>query len=154
MFLSYTAWTNCISNLWKEILSLLKEFSKESLVIMLSPEVSTFLPPHTWKKHEHGSNILQVCNSQQFNKLNEVVESVKIFLPDSLHPPDVLKEFLLHDKDYYLIDQIKSIECCSTENFIRSFICEGSLFLQTVYGKLIWIHTLGSFEIIWYPWPK
>ena len=114
-----------------------KEFSKESLVIMLSPEVSTFLPPHTWKKHEHGSNILQVCNSQQFNKLNEVIESVKIFLPESLHPPDVLKEFLLHDKDYYLIDQIKSIECCSTENFIRSFICEGSLFLQTVYGKLI-----------------
>lgn len=102
---------------------------------MLSPEVSTFLPPHTWRKHEHGSNILQVCNSQQFNKLNEVVESVKIFLPESLHPPDVLKEFLLHDKDYYLIDQIKSIECCSTENFIRSFICEGSLFLQTVYGE-------------------
>ena len=101
---------------------------------MLSPEVSTFLPPPSWKKHENGSNVFDMTNSQHFNKLNEVIENVKIFLPECLHPPDELREFLLHDKDYYVIDKIQSIECLATENFIRTFICAGSLFIQTIYG--------------------
>ena len=114
---------------------------------MLNPEVSTFLPPHTWKKYENGSNVFDITNSRQFNQLNEVIESVRIFLPECLHPPDEVREFLLHDKDYYIIDNLQSIECLATENFIRSFICEGSVFLQTIYGMLILLIVLSLYNI-------
>ena len=102
---------------------------------MLCPEVSTFHVPQPWKRYEYGSNIKETCSSQVFKRCNEVIESVKIFLPECLHPPDDLRNILLHDKDYYLINNLKSLECCATENFIKSFICGGSLFLQTIYGK-------------------
>ena len=72
---------------------------------------------------------------QNFKQNNEVVDNVKIFLPECLHPPDDLRRILLHDKDYYKVEHLSSLECCATEEFVRAFICEGSLFLQTIYGK-------------------
>ena len=113
---------------------------------MLSPEVSTFLPSQSWKRYEHGSDVFEMCNRDQFKRLNEVIESVKIFLPECLHPPDELREILLHDKDYYIIEKLQSVECCITENFIRSFLCEGSLFMQTLYGEL-YSNDIQNFEI-------
>ena len=104
---------------------------------MLCPEVSTFNVPQPWKRYDYGCNVKEECSSQGFKRCNEVIESVKIFLPECLHPPDNLKNILLHDKDYYLIEHLKSLECCATDDFIKSFICAGSLFLRTIYGKLL-----------------
>ena len=102
---------------------------------MLCPEVSTFHTPKPWKRYDCGPNIKETCCSEIFKRNNEVIESVKIFLPECLHPPNDLRNILLHDKDYYFVENLRSLECCATEDFIKSFIFGGSLYLQTIYGK-------------------
>ena len=102
---------------------------------MLSPEVSTFPAPRSWKRCESGSNIKEIHTKHYFKQNNEVINSVKLFLPECLHPPDELRKILLHDKDFYLVENIQSLECCATEDFIKSFIYGGNVFLQTLYGK-------------------
>ena len=104
---------------------------------MLSPEVSTFEETRPWRRSQTGSNLQDIFGKQDIEYGNEVVESVKIFIPECLHPPDNLRNILIRDRDYYTVKNLSSIECCATDEFIQAFICGGSLYMQSIYGKLV-----------------
>ena len=103
---------------------------------MLCPEVTTFPVPLSRRNSQTGLDVGKFSNSLSFEQNNQVIGNVKIFLPECIHPPDDLRKILLHDKDPYKIENLSSLECLATEDFIRTFVRQGSLFLQTAYGKL------------------
>ena len=102
---------------------------------MLCPEVTTFPVPLSRRHYQTGEDVGKLSNSLSFEQNNPVIGNVKIFLPESIHPPDDLRRILLHDKDSYKIEKLSSLECLATEDFITTFLRQGSLVLQTAYGK-------------------
>ena len=104
---------------------------------MLSPEVSTFEETRPWRRSQTGLNLQDIFGKQDIEHGNEVVESVKIFIPECLHPPDNLRNILIRDRDYYTVKNLSSIECCATDEFIQAFVCGGSIYMQSIYGKLV-----------------
>ncbi|XP_059057360.1 uncharacterized protein LOC131850958 [Achroia grisella] len=100
---------------------------------MLCPEVWNFPPPKVMtyqKKFETFDPVLDTV------KMNNFYKSLIITLPDELHVPSFIEQFLVEDTDYY-----KLLNCPLSEflepAFIENFVKKGNLYCLSINRNCI-----------------
>ncbi|KAJ4431831.1 hypothetical protein ANN_20436 [Periplaneta americana] len=91
---------------------------------MLCPEVWKFSPSANNFKFKSGrfdEGKIQCSNLMDFHYYNHLVQVV---LPDALSVPETIKNLLIEDCDYYVIEDVVINELINKE-FIEAFVKKG-----------------------------
>ncbi len=106
---------------------------------MLAPEVLFFPLPKTTEKKAKLSSVQKCVNSDTGcysfhpNDCHEAVAStsLKIVIPNALHPPPSLKAALTEDTQFYQATSCRLSDIIFSKEFARVFVGQGRLFLSS-----------------------
>jgi hypothetical protein len=99
---------------------------------MLCPEVLFFETKSSSSSTVFGTHTNNNVKDKVISN-NEVFDQLKFVIPGSLFPPDNLNQALNLDTEFYQADDFQ-FQLLVEEEFLKTFIKKGKLFLQTYIG--------------------